>query len=215
MSTSFKFYRIYHYRPDKQPRDLDTLIASKLFSSTIDRLNDPFEFNALRELADYPDKLMEHQNAGVTCFCRSLTNPLLWSHYAASHVGFAIGYDATHPYFGGDQGYGKRFLLDVRYEDVAPSIERYGVDEIAMAAMLTKPTCWAYEQEVRLIKQQGNELIDVPRDMVKEIVFGAHMPDGRIAEITNAVKAAGICAEFTQMLFLDEGYGVKPKQLSV
>jgi hypothetical protein len=61
----------------KQPRDLDTLIARQIYSSTIDRLNDPFEFVALRNLADYPDKMTAYGSAGVTYFCRSITNPLL------------------------------------------------------------------------------------------------------------------------------------------
>jgi hypothetical protein len=211
---SLRFHRIYHFRPDKPPRDLDTLIAGQLYSSTTDRLNDPFEFIALRALADHPNKLAEYRTAGVTCFCRSITNPLLWSHYAASHRGFAIGLDATHSYFGGDQGIGKRFLLDVRYEDVAPSVERFGIDEISMAAMLTKPTCWAYEQEVRLIKQRGNELVDIPRDMITEVAFGAQMASDRIDEIARALKDARISVELSRMQFLDEGYGVKPIRLT-
>lgn len=83
-----------------------------------------------------------------------------------------------------------------------------------MAEMLTKPTCWAYEQEVRLIRQFGNEAFHVPADMIKEIVFGAKMPPNRITEITKALETAGICAELAQMQFLDEGYGVKPKWLT-
>ncbi len=209
-----KTHRIYHYRPDKQPRDVDMLIARKLYSATIDRLNDPFEFAALRELTNFPDKKAEYQHAGVTCFCRALTNPLLWSHYAASHVGFAIGFDAAHPFFGGDKGLHEKFLLDVRYEDVAPSLDRFGADELPMAAMLTKPTCWAYEQEVRLIKQMGNQTVDVPGDMIKEIVFGVKMPPDRIREIITLVQAAGISAEFTHMQYLDDGYGVKPKWIT-
>ncbi len=209
-----RFHRIYHYRPDKQPRDLDTLLARQLYSSTIKHLNDPFEFMALRALTDYPDKLATYRSAGVTCFCRSITNPLLWSHYADSHKGFAIGLDATHPYFGGGQGFGRRFLLDVRYEDVAPTVDRYGTDEIEMAALLTKSTCWAYEQEVRLIKQSGNMLFDIPSEMISEIVFGAKMPTQRINEITEAVTVAGIPAEFSRMDVVSEGYGVKPVWLT-
>jgi hypothetical protein len=205
-----RFHRIYQYRPDKQPRDLDTLVAQQLYSSTIKHLNDPSEFIALRALDGYPDKLATYRSAGVTCFCRSLTNPLLWSHYADSHKGFAIGLDATHPYFGGDQGVDRRFLLDVRYEDVAPSVDRFGIDEIELAAMLTKSTCWAYEQEVRLIKQSGNMLFGIPREMIREVVFGANMPSQRINEIIEAVTLADIPAEFSRMEVLSEGYGVKP-----
>ena len=109
----FKTYRVYHYRSDKQPdnRDFNTLVAGQLWSAKVKTLNDPYEFAALSTLVDHPDKQEEFKNAGVTCFCRSMSNPLLWSHYAASHFGFVIGYDASHSYFGGDKGIGKRFLF--------------------------------------------------------------------------------------------------------
>jgi Protein of unknown function (DUF2971) len=208
-------YRVYHYRPDKQPRDVSTLIAKQLYSCAINRLNDPFEFVALRELTNLPDKKAEHQNAGVTCFCRSLTNPLLWSHYAGSHKGFAIGYDATHSFFGGDKGFQDRFLLDVRYEDVVPSLDWFSADELPMAAVLTKPTCWAYEQEVRLIMEKGNKTLNVPVETIKEIIFGVKMLPTRREEIISAVRAAGINAEFAQMQYLDDGYGVKPRWITL
>ena len=208
---AFQTYRVYHYRPDKQPRDVNTLIANQLWSSSIDSLNDPFEFAAIRALDDYPNKQIEFKHAGVTCFCRSLTNPLLWSHYAAAHTGFSIGYDAAHPFFGGDKGLNKRFLLDVRYEDVAPTLDQFTLDEFVMAAVLTKPTCWAYEQEVRMIKQQGNQAFNVPPDAIKEIAFGARMPPDRINEIIKTIRTAGIDAKLARMQYLDEGYGVKPQ----
>lgn len=211
---TFQKYRIYHFRPDKQPRDVNALVANQLWSSSIDSLNDPFEFAALLALHDYPDKQNEFQHAGVTCFCRSLTNPLLWSHYAAAHAGFAIGYDAAHPFFGGDKGLNERFLHDVRYEDVAPTLERFALDELLMAAILTKPTCWAYEQEVRLIKQQGNQAFEVPRDAIKEIVFGARMLPNRVNKIIEVIRAAGIEAKLARMQYLDEGYGVKPQWIT-
>lgn len=208
---SIRNYRVYHYRPDRSPRDLETLVAKKLWSSTIEKLNDPFEFSALRELSGYPDKQAEFKLAGITCFCRSLTNPLLWSHYAADHVGFVIGYDRAHACFGGDQGTGKRFLLDVRYEDIAPTLDEFSLDEFVMSAVLTKPTCWAYEQEVRMIKEQGDQSFDVPAESIKEVVFGARMPQSRVNEIASALTVVGIKPRFAQMQFLKEGYGVKPK----
>jgi hypothetical protein len=206
---TFPSYYLYHFRPDKKPRDLNTLLANQLWSASIESLNDPAEFIALRALP--ADKQREFKQVGVTCFCRSLTNPLLWSHYAAAHGGFAIGYDATHPFFGGDQGILKRFALDVRYEDVPPSLERFDAYELPMVAMNTKPTCWAYEQEVRLIKQVGNQAFNVPPDAIKELALGAKMPDDRANEIVAAVKAARINVKVARMRFLDEGYGVKPQ----
>ena len=203
-------YRMYHYRRDIRPRDLDTLMANKAWASSVDSLNDPFEFAALSALEAHPDRRSQLQNAGVTCFCRALTNPLLWSHYADAHKGFAIAYDYAHSFFGSENGPHGRIALEVRYEDVAPSLDFYSVSELVTAAVTTKPTCWAYEQEVRLISLQSNALIDIPREAVKEIAFGAKMPANRTFEIMAAVREAGIKARFIQMQFIKEGFGVKP-----
>lgn len=211
---AFNRHRVYWFRPDKQPRDLNTLIARQIWSSSVEKLNDPFEFAALQALTRYPDKQAEFKHVGVTCFSRSLTNPLLWAHYATRHIGFAIGYDAAHSFFGGDKGLAQRFLLDVLYEDLAPTLDAYSIDELPMAAVLTKPTCWAYEQEVRMIKRQGNEAFDVPKDTIKDIVFGAAMPEARSATIMSAVRTAGIAARFGRMKYLREGYGVRTEWLT-
>jgi hypothetical protein len=191
------------------------LASNQLWSSAIQYLNDPFEFVALAALKDHPGKQQEFKDAGVTCFCRSFTNPLLWSHYSASHQGFAIGFDLAHPFFGRDLGLGMSFLHDVRYEDLAPSLDLYTAEDLAMAAVLTKPTCWAYEQEARLIRQKGNERFDVPADAFKEVLFGARMPAERADEIVKTLRSRGSKARFAKMRFLSEGYGVKPEWLTV
>jgi Protein of unknown function (DUF2971) len=206
-------YRIYHYRPDQQPRDVDTLIAKQLYSAKIATLNDPFEFAALKLLADYPEKQQEFKNVGVTCFCRSISNPLLWSHYAAGHKGFAIGYDAAHPFFGGDKGLYERVLMDIRYEDSLPTLERFSVDELALLAAITKPTCWAYEQELRIINRIGGERFNVPADTIKEIIFGVGMSPSRVNEIVQLIKGAKIDADFAQMELISDGFGVRPRWL--
>lgn len=101
--------------------------------------------------------------------------------------------------------------MDVRYEDIAPSLETLSVNELKLAAVLTKPTCWAYEQEMRLVKQEGNQLFDVPQEAIKEIVFGAAMSTVRATSIIAAVRAAGIAARFGRMRYFVEGYGVRPE----
>jgi hypothetical protein len=83
-----------------------------------------------------------------------------------------------------------------------------------MAAVLTKPTCWAYEQEVRLIKREGNQLADIPSDAIKELILGALMQPTRVAEITARVRFTGIKVKIAQMQFVKEGYGVRPQWIA-
>jgi hypothetical protein len=204
------YHRVYQFRPDVRPRDLDTLVASQLYSARVAELNDPFEFVALRELESFPDKLNEYRCAGVTSFCRVLTHPLLWSHYADGHAGFAVGYNAAHEFFGRNRGVLSSLLHDVRYEDAPPTFSRYGLSSIGLAAATTKPTCWSYEQELRVIRQHGGERFNIPRDMIREVVFGSRMSRIRAAEISKAVSENGICADFTHMRFSSSGYWLFP-----
>src|SRR5258708_5308658 len=80
-----------------------------------------------------------------------------------------------------------------------------------MAAPLTKPPCWAYEQELRLIKQQGNQRVDIPADAFKEVLLGARMAPERADEIVRTLRSHGSTVRFAQMRFLSEGFGVKPE----
>lgn len=207
-------YRIYQYRSDMHSRDLETLLANRLWSASILSLNDPFEFHALRILEGHAKMQIEFKRAGVTCFCRALTNPLLWSHYANAHAGFAVGYDPTHPFFGGDKGIHTRFLHDVRYEDVPPSADFLEEHDLVMAAVLTKPTSWAYEQEVRLVKQEGNQLTNIPSEAIKELILGARMLPARVEEIVAKIRASGMKLKIAQMQFSMENYGVRPRLIA-
>lgn len=208
------YYRIYQFRPDVQPRDLDTLLASRIWSASIESLNDPFEFHSLKAIE--PKEAMREQfvRAGVACFCRAVTNPLLWAHYANGHAGFAVGYDPAHPFFGGDKGLSMRILHDVRYEDIPPSADFLRGDELAMAAVLTKPTCWAYEQEVRLITRECNQLVDVPKGAIRELILGARMPHGRATEIIKKVRSGVLDLNIAKMNFSIDSYGVKPQWIA-
>lgn len=203
-------FHVYHFRPDKRDRDLNTLVSNKLYSAKIKTLNDPYEFAAIDALAEQPAEQEKLKEIGVTCFCRSLTNPLLWAHYAAAHAGFALGYDSSDPCFGGEKGLKERSLHDVRYEDVKPSLDGRPMNDFMMAVITTKPTCWAYEQEVRLMLRQGGLKFDDVQSALKDVVFGANMTKDRENEIIEAVETAGINVNFGRMVYMSEGYGVKP-----
>lgn len=205
---------IYQYRPDVRPRDLETLVSSQVWSAKRSSLNDPFEFAALRPLGYVAELASHFDNVGITCFCRSLTNPLLWSHYADAHRGFVVAYDKTHPHFGGE-ALKKGFLHDVRYEDAVPDIERLSANDFWLSTVTTKHTCWSYEQEVRLVAKQGDRLIEVPVDMIKAVVFGTQMTAERVAVCTEAITRSPLNVKFFRMHNLNRGYGVVPQPLSL
>src|SRR6266481_1005763 len=98
MTTDYLVPRIYHFRPDKDDRDLETALESSLYFASVDSFNDPFECSASTsaDANHYWNNSLDSlrqavSSSGVCCFCRSFSNPLLWSHYADSHTGFALG----------------------------------------------------------------------------------------------------------------------------
>jgi len=209
---------MYQYRPDgrdgDRDRDLSTLLASAVWSSKRENLNDPFEFAALLEENAFPDVVARATNAGITCFCRAKTNPLLWSHYANAHKGFAIGWDMSHAFFGRIAGMGHSLIHDVLYEDVPPDPKSFGDGgSYLMAALTTKSTAWAYEQEVRLIADEGGRPQLLPKEAIKQVLFGMSMPAQRMEEIRSRVVAAGISAEFARMTPRPGNYCVVPAPL--
>jgi hypothetical protein len=145
---------------------------------------------------------------GVSCFSEDPENLLLWSHYGAGHTGAAIGFDATHPFFASGR------IIPVTYADMRPSIThqelvdtgynflrrrwpgwRYFLDQ-RPELISTKAPCWAYEREVRVVKempvdedgplnfttgvrrgvpagQLADQLFDVPPEAVVSVTLGA------------------------------------------
>jgi len=153
-------------------------------------LNDPFEFRPYIVSSMDPlsgmDEIMLNDDAmgmmfsflgaisdrvGVACFADDPVNPLMWSHYADSHSGAVVEFDADHSFFSSDQFGGRPQYLDhVNYSSVRPVIN---TDELVSGGFelpstrwrewrdfmlrrrdvfLTKSDHWSYEREVRLVR---------------------------------------------------------------
>jgi hypothetical protein len=73
---------------------------------------------------------------------------LMWAHYAASHRGFAIGFDSDQPILSGSSPH--RRVEAVKYTDARPSKPTW--DELSdTELLLTKGLDWAYEKEWRIL----------------------------------------------------------------
>lgn len=132
---------------------------------------------------------------GIFSLTEKPDNLLMWSHYAASHEGFVIGFDSNHPYFNEKKGPDDEFgyLRQVKYCETRPTlvmIEMSGTD-----ILLVKSTQWDYEQEWRIIRplQEANKIIQAdscpihlfqfPMTAVKEVILGCRMSEKRKQEI--------------------------------
>ncbi|MCB4455125.1 DUF2971 domain-containing protein [Leisingera sp. McT4-56] len=156
----------------------------RLKISTIHDLNDPFEFNAIKLPNKASRTLWSTQvnrifrEIGIVCFCRSWDNPVIWSHYADSHRGLALGFDVLS----------EGELLPVEYTksriDFAQESERsFNGDTFGFIkkSIATKFIHWEYENEVRLVVDLGkpdqeNGLFFKKFDdelILREVIIGA------------------------------------------
>jgi hypothetical protein len=149
---------------------LDMVVNNRLYLSTSDRMNDPYEgeyridnsaehdqvdsaavleaFTSLRRMID---------RTRFTSFCATATNPLLWAHYAGGYSGIAIKYDIPED----DPAVE---LLPVRYSQ-APHISYEACLRIVNGTakahqhglLITKRPEWAYEAEYRLFLRNGDD----------------------------------------------------------
>jgi hypothetical protein len=143
--------RLYHFLSQKYA--FEALKNKRIKVSIIDELNDPFEFlprfsNPNREdeekiFKTWKSKISKEH--GIICFSKRWSNPLLWSHYAEKHKGFALGFDIPND-----------VLIEVKYKEDRPLFkwddlsQDDGRSESPMAELTkTKFSSWNYEEEFR------------------------------------------------------------------
>ncbi|MBI6947597.1 DUF2971 domain-containing protein [Pseudomonas koreensis] len=136
---------LYKYLP---PERIDVIQNLAIRFTQLLSLNDPFEHSLMIGSHEYAlDEVASSDEVKFVSLSRNHTNLLMWSHYAASHKGFCVGFKKRDPYF--------ISALSVRYRRYRSSFN--GVNYSAgMANAITKHIAlekaidWAYEEEERL-----------------------------------------------------------------
>lgn len=143
--------RLYHFM--KQKYAFKALENKRIKISIIDELNDPFEFlpRFLDSNRESQEKLFFKWKAeiskkrGIVCFSKRWINPLLWSHYADKHEGFALGFDIPD-----------NVLYKVKYKRKQPlwtwnevPQDNNLVEPFLHKLASTKFSSWVYEEEFR------------------------------------------------------------------
>lgn len=154
---------------------LDGHIPAKLYKLqspedyAIDYLKHPDEFkeSLIKDNIRQTQELQQEISAQtfVSCFTTQISNMLMWSHYAKSHSGFALGFDFNNPVIAS----AKKMLYPVFYSDkkIDVTVEmvfvqqmsmvgdrNYSIDKlIGIKSSLFKSPDWAYEHEWRVVKR--------------------------------------------------------------
>lgn len=145
----------------------------------------------------------------VGCLTESLSNRLMWSHYADKHRGVCIEYDFSD-FFAAANGVlfapviysGQRPQLSESIRNKITAGERLTHEDCAhlTSALLTKDSVWRYEYEWRIVKTASasdDSFYHFPMPPISAVYFGAAMeysPEGRTAkeDLQELCKRIGI-----------------------
>lgn len=147
--------------------------------------------------------------SGVLCLTRNPLNALMWAHYGDEHRGVVLGIDVKQAGFLDVQ----RCLVPAQFGNVVYTHTRptqplaafqgdspirvghthhyqVGHEEKLQRTFLQKPACWAYEEEVRVVKclsdrqggaNQSGTFVEV--ELSNKTLYCYTLPDGAIKEI--------------------------------
>lgn len=142
------------------------------------------------ELNKFLDAFPQKWNAhiGALCLSEVCDSLLMWAHYAASHTGFALEFDAHHPFFHAQRSESDelRHIRRVLYRDSRPS--GLLVDLEASDMFLVKSNHWLYEREWRIFMALSEAdvvadidatkiyLFEIPTPAITGVILGARAP---------------------------------------
>jgi len=178
----------------------------------------PFIQSWLREKLD--------KHIGALSLSEVADNVLMWSHYSLGHAGFALGFDARHPYFNARLSEVDEFrhLRRVEYRNDRPNAP---LSDLSGAEMfLVKSTDWAYEKEWRIMRPLADaetvadaqqlpvHLFRYSSDAIKEIIFGAKiLPSTKCALLEVIAAQPYLRHVVLKQAFIDQQvYGMKLRE---
>jgi hypothetical protein len=107
---------------------------------------------------------------GVFCISKRCDHLLMWSHYAESHTGLCVAFNANNEFFGQAQ--------EIKYREGYPKF-RYldaSQEELTEATLLTKADVWSYEEEWRVIEYTtGPGIYPFPPGLLVAVILGCRM----------------------------------------
>lgn len=190
--TSEKPKILYKYIKCNKKRIKEILEKEYLYLSTPENFNDPFD-PPIKRAKNYDEVKELLGNMRIGCISESWDNVLMWSHYADSHKGLCIGYDASDIF---KQDFTKQnaILRKCIYTDDAyldslsleiPIINNRDLEAFKnnifnqpsfLDAYSIKHKDWEYEKEWRIITHNTENKIILP---IREICFGLGMNEDK------------------------------------
>ena len=184
------------------------------------------------------EELLAHINKtyGIFCLSESCDNFLMWSQYADSHKGVAVGFDADHSFFKSVHDF-----YPVEYSDQRISLSSNNgflrlaghghstshYKDLPVRLFLRKSKAWAHEREWRIIRRldESNSsiagppavyLFEIPRQAFKVIILGAQISQENTERICKVLSAPGEWShiQLFQAALPSSGYGLEIRPCS-
>lgn len=167
--------------------------------------NDPFDCALTSPTSEHFDELSQKNihlihthrgSSGVLCLTRNQFNLLMWAHYAESHKGGVIGIDTE----ASGLDCASKNIIPAKFGSVIYSSVRPTAAGIKIPRILNSDACratlekiylsksidWAYEEEVRIVRNLENEEhtptlleihhadIPIPKSSIRQIFLGSN-----------------------------------------
>jgi hypothetical protein len=144
------------------------------------------------------------EKLGVLCLSESPLEQLMWAHYADSHRGFVLEFDANHPFFKGTQSDPNDYsgVNKVVYSPERPQIEEFLNEGNSLNDFFfCKSSEWEYEKEWRMVRPVSNSsqdlliegqkvhLFEYPFEALKAIILGHRIEESTIKVIEMALAS--------------------------
>ncbi|WP_433924749.1 DUF2971 domain-containing protein [Vreelandella sp. 21] len=172
----------YKYRSLENFKNfVDIVLNNRIYAAPYFELNDPMEGLYTYDSGAINSELVrkikgEKTKIRICSLSRRFDSTLMWSHYADSHRGVAIGV-IVHP---------KHEIRSVTYEGLSyvQNATKHGSHETAKNVLTCKLEPWAYEEEERVFVTDSN-YIDVT---ISRIFLGSKMDTRTKSLVRNLVS---------------------------
>jgi len=143
----------------------------------------------------------------------------MWSHYADQHKGFCIGYDVSendstdiHPV----DYKGKRFIRTQQVHDMlfgsSDNLRNAAKKEIDSVILLSKAPSWKYENEYRVINNQG---LQDSQFRLSDITFGLRFKESAKFSVMRALQSRQGDIDFYEMSLSSKSFKLKRKLINL
>ena len=182
-------------------REHENLSKNKANSKAKKIVRDDTRYNSERGLKILMEENKDamRKNCGVSCFTTSPESPLMWAHYADSHMGVCLEWDLpewdSKEFFSLPATVKKEIpliLKKVEYLDERPVSKFFGNEDQMgknlLKGIFTKSIDWKYEDEYRLIELRYTGISNYSPDRLSGIIIGYKMAEEQIQEVKDFVK---------------------------